>query len=386
MKGAPSDFPLWTNLPAEIVQLISEKVKSISDYVRFRAVCSLWRSASHPKPQHLPPQIPWLMVVPRFQDENDEGILLFYDLWESKVHRLQLPDMIGVRCCASYGGWLFIIGADGREVFLLNPLTHARIRLPSLSSPVKSLGADCDPDPLRDFIAPWFITCSKYWKSKIIFSANLTDSDCLIMLFLYKKMVLCCRVGDPWWTIIRNPDGSTPDDVTYYNGKFYFLYNGVHEEAMIIIDSNKPKEMIACNFEPEKRDMRLCFLEGKSGIYLIGMKNYIPEEKEDEYELYQFEELPMKLKKIIDTRNTTIFNTDDFHLTVCSGDWNLLTDGSVCMVWYKYNTVPWRSWDSLYSIYSTKLDKEKMEFVRDLGKVPEILPSALIMWFQPSFF
>ncbi|KAJ1695535.1 hypothetical protein LUZ63_012233 [Rhynchospora breviuscula] len=49
----------WSNLPAELLHLISQKLPKLSDYVRFRVVCKIWRFSA-PLSDH-PPQLPGLI-------------------------------------------------------------------------------------------------------------------------------------------------------------------------------------------------------------------------------------------------------------------------------------------------------------------------------------
>ncbi|KAJ3687857.1 hypothetical protein LUZ61_017021 [Rhynchospora tenuis] len=177
-----SEFRDWAYLPPEIVDLISVKVKYIVDYVRFRAVCSSWRSASCPKPRHLPPQLPWLMF-PYAEKARSKNVRtrFFYDVWESKMREIPIPETWGMTCCASYRGWLLLVSYKGRQVSLLNPLTRCEIELPAFS-------------------CTWY---HLYWvdfgKSKMTFSADLTHPNCLITVFLENDWVISCRIGERSW-------------------------------------------------------------------------------------------------------------------------------------------------------------------------------------------
>ncbi|KAJ3689058.1 hypothetical protein LUZ61_018222 [Rhynchospora tenuis] len=306
MESLSSTFPDWAHLPLLIVQLISEKMKSITDYVRFRAVCSPWRSASLPKPLHLPPQLPWL-AIPHRPDKSDEddGIRLFYDIWEGKMHKLHLPETIGMMCCASYRGWLLLVNSVGCEMFLLNPLSRACIQLPPFGAPVKHLGDDWDapwPDHLPECIVFY------YEISNVCFSSDLTDPNCMIIMFVKGGGFFCCQVGDPCWTKIKGTGSPITfgrfEDAKYCNGRFYLLY----QRAMVIIESNKPE--IVCHFE-QLGNVHFSFLEGKSGIYVVAVcKSQEQEEGEDDtpkFQLYHWHEQQFELKKISDTSNTTFF-------------------------------------------------------------------------------
>ncbi|KAJ4819073.1 F-box family protein [Rhynchospora pubera] len=342
MDGSASVYPDWSHLPQLVVQLISEKVKSIIDYVRFRAVCQPWRSASLSKPCHLPPQLPWLIKLQWYiYGKKDDGIRLFYDPWESKIHKIHLPETNDMNCYASYRGWLLIAATGGRsrKVFLINPLTRSRIDLPPFITPVKHLGGFCDnPCDVASYPYIYFSTTCK-----MTFSMDLTDPDCLVMLFLSWQVILCCKVGDPCWTQVDVCFNSLGNliDVTYYNGRFYLL----HKKAMEIIESNKPKERTVYNFEPKIEAIYKYLLEGKSGVYIIACNFF-------KYDLYQFEEKPLKLKQIKDTSNTIFFLDRHLSLALCSDVWNSLDGGS--------------------------------RYMEDFCK-PPAWGQAWTLWFQPSF-
>ncbi|KAJ4778525.1 F-box family protein [Rhynchospora pubera] len=364
-------FRDWAHLLPEIVELISSKVKSTTDYVRFRAVCSPWRSGSHPKPRHhLPPQLPWLMIP---YSRWDPTCVYFDDIWESKRRKFHLPEAKGMAYCASYCGWLLLVEHNGMEVFLLNPLTRARVGLPPFAAPFKSLGGD-------SFDQIVYAYDGRSPSIKVTFSADLTDPDCQITVFLASFWVICCRVGDPYWTWVncRTNIVEMMDDGTYYNGRFYLLY----EECVVIIESDKP-EVTRTISMPELTELGpVMFLEGKCGVYVLAVN---PQEN---FVLYQFLEESLILKQIADTsNNTAIFYGYNYPcLTVCADDWDSLDGGSVLM---EKKCVPNASKYVVglhYSIYSSKWDGQKIEhMVRDLGNEPQYRPGEPVMWFQPSF-
>ncbi|KAJ3708208.1 hypothetical protein LUZ61_011913 [Rhynchospora tenuis] len=363
-----SELPDWADLPGLAVHLISKKVTSIVDYVLFRAVCSSWRSASLPKPCHLPPQLPWLMI----QHKMDEGIGLFYDVWESKMRKLPLPETIHMSCLTSCHGWLFLVSTRGPEVFLLNPLTRARIPLP----PFRFSNDDFKHLTVK----------------KVTSSTDLTDPNCLIMVFHHDMtMIHICRVGESSWTDITGGPlhcFNVIYDATYYNGRLYLLYQG----AMEIVESNKPEERTVYYFEPELLYLRMCFLEGKAGVYVVASRLIVEEVGLASHDtnkvtvktlmmkikLYQFQEWSYKLKLITDTDNTAIFSgMDNFCLAVCTDDWDLADH-----VGGNYMDVIVSLATSYYKVLSTKLDNGKSEVLCNLDAEHHI---KWLTWFQPSF-
>ncbi|KAJ3687843.1 hypothetical protein LUZ61_017007 [Rhynchospora tenuis] len=378
LEDSPFEFRDWAYLPPEVVELISEKVKSINDYVRFCAVCSPWRSASLQKLPHLPLQLPWLMLpFEPCPDEKDDGIRLLYDMWESKMRMLYLPETIGVMCFASYRGWLLLVSIKGREVFLLNPLTRAQIHLPPFTAPVKRLGNKLDR--LRFDATYMFDSYMGFFaKSKMTFSADIANPNCLITVCLWQTWVLCCRVGDCCWTRVISRHDGAPSDAIYYNGQFYLLYKG----AMDIIKSNKPEEVINFIFEPDLRAVRMRLLEGKSGVYVVAFHS------DQNIKIYKFQEQSLKLE-VTCTSNTIIFggSITGPYLVVCSDDWDSLDGDSIYIEYSCIYRVDEHYLGSVHSIFGTDRDGDTIEhIVRDPGKKRRFWPPEPAMWFQPSFF
>ncbi|KAJ3690343.1 hypothetical protein LUZ61_019507 [Rhynchospora tenuis] len=403
MEGAPLVFPEWAHLPGAAVLLISEKLKSVTDYVRFCAVCSPWRAASLPKPRHLPPQLPWVMIPWDCRDKEDDGIRLFYDLWESKMRKLHLPETSGMVCSSSDYGWILLVEAKGKEVFLLNPLTRARINLPpfaTLRHLVIPNSCDnprydnCWHDPYMGF----------FWIRKVTFSADPTNPDCLITVFPWRCCgFFCCRVRDSCWAMIKtrpNPNSEeygeykSYSDAAYYNGRFYLLYN----EAIEIIDSNNPEERIVHLLEPNLRACSKFLIEGKSGVYAVTESSLDEDDPADhcrkehtvgcprrKIELYKFQAQLVKLEKVTDTSSTIIFSGCHScpYVIVCSDDWELLDGGSKYMVVMDLSLMDEVGGALPYNISITNLDDDKLKsVVSGIGKGPLARP----MWFQPSPF
>ncbi|KAJ3684236.1 hypothetical protein LUZ61_013400 [Rhynchospora tenuis] len=354
---SPSEFRDWAYLPPEIVELISTKVKSIKDYVRFRTVCSPWRSASLPKLCHHPPQLPWLMLPYNPFKPRDPSWLVFYDFWGYKMHKFHVPLSDDTTCYASCRGWLLLVGSEGGEALLLNPLTQDRIQLP----------------PFTDRIEKTFANC------KLTFSGDLADPNCMITVFPKgSRLLFCCQVGDSCWTRYdcRLDDTTKLTDVTYYNGLLYSLYEG----DMMIYESNKLVEKIA--LEPKLRIARKCFMEGKSGVYVLALH---PTKK---IELYKFKEQFMDLRQISDTsNNTAIFYADNYPcLAVSTDDWDSLDGGCVYMD-YNCSSYAWKSAvESSCRIYCAQWGNASIQHVVQDPSKKRRWPPEPAMWFQPTFF
>ncbi|KAJ6684690.1 hypothetical protein OIU79_014910 [Salix purpurea] len=121
---------MWSELPSELLQLSAEKHTNYVDYLRTRAVCNSWQVAITKRPRNGLCQLP-LLLLPYYQNIRDHRGL--YNIPDGKTYSLELLEAYEKRCCGSSHGWLIIV-EDSPSFFLDNPLTRARIELPSLSS------------------------------------------------------------------------------------------------------------------------------------------------------------------------------------------------------------------------------------------------------------
>ncbi|KAJ4798940.1 F-box family protein [Rhynchospora pubera] len=224
--------PDWSQLPKDILLVASEKLISIVDYIQFRAVCRVWRSILPPTPYHLP-QFPWLMLPSdRNKSEGpDTSAQFFYDLADSRIHNIHLPETSKKEYCSSSCSYVTL--ADGPDVSLLNLITRETFNLPSLkTSPALAF---------RPFI-PSYVRCQlgiwPYWhgskkltdpiiQKTLLLSDPSQDSKCIVMALLKNNWgAALCKIGDECWTLLDEPpkhENYTVIDATYQNGLFYTI-------------------------------------------------------------------------------------------------------------------------------------------------------------------
>ncbi|KAJ3706863.1 hypothetical protein LUZ61_010568 [Rhynchospora tenuis] len=185
--------PNWCLLPPELLQFIAEKASSLGDYIRFRAVCHPWRSASSPRPRRLPIQVPWLMLPYNSYGIGD-STRLFYDLSASKIHRIDLPETRGAQVCGSSYGWLIL--HNGKVTSLFNPITRATISLPPYTAPPSHLGLEpyesldgvsffesWDPDKSPFDYGETFIVRKAILTSSPLDTSCMEDGDALLIFY-----------------------------------------------------------------------------------------------------------------------------------------------------------------------------------------------------------
>ncbi|XP_078150055.1 putative F-box protein At4g22060 isoform X2 [Carex rostrata] len=137
----------WSELPEDILHLLSKKLPDISDFIRFRAVCKSWQlSAPVTDP---PPQLPWLLEcrLERHQD-LENAIIRFYCLSSGKVHTITCPGSHRAWLHGPGCRYLLVYLLGNSERYLLNPLTRDQIHVPF----VNDLGFSPDyigPNPIE---------------------------------------------------------------------------------------------------------------------------------------------------------------------------------------------------------------------------------------------
>ncbi|KAJ3691593.1 hypothetical protein LUZ61_020757 [Rhynchospora tenuis] len=194
---ATTPTPDWTMLPPELLQTIATKLPDISDFVKFRAVCTTWRSSA--RVSHPPPQLPWFLEEPDYLPYFKSN-LRFYSLFSGKIHTIHSPN--------SSGDWLwgpahdyivmFNVAAPSSQFSLLNPLTGRKVLLPFLDI-TRLLPIWVGPDPIES-------------REPVVFASLLADSRTRI-LALYQPVAR-------EWVVIEEPC-SYPVRCHYFNGMFY---------------------------------------------------------------------------------------------------------------------------------------------------------------------
>ncbi|XP_042493888.1 F-box protein SKIP23 isoform X2 [Macadamia integrifolia] len=228
----------WSQLPRDVVEVIARRLTTYFDALRFRAVCSSWRSAVSQSPHRLPCHFP---IVPN--EGFVETTCGFY-LSKRTIYRLGLPEDRISTCIGSSeasDGWLIKVEEDVPDMMhLLNPLTETQIKpLPSMFPKVldlsdlriSELGQDYVLQYInyRPFVNSFVDAGSLYMEKVAFFSSNSSlsasspadDNDKFALLTIHVSGKLAMfKSGDEKWTIIED-QRSPYDDVICFKGKFY---------------------------------------------------------------------------------------------------------------------------------------------------------------------
>ncbi|KAJ1688921.1 hypothetical protein LUZ63_013076 [Rhynchospora breviuscula] len=137
----------WSSLPPELLNLFAKKLHEISDFLRFRAVCTAWYSSTNIT--DLPLQFPWILEKRRDPLEAD---LCFYSVPFGKIYTINAPKFFGKHIFMLSNGYICVFmhidwDSLGKHTFheaLLNPLTNHEIPIPAYSFGLSA-----------SFIKPW---------------------------------------------------------------------------------------------------------------------------------------------------------------------------------------------------------------------------------------
>ncbi|XP_042494744.1 F-box protein SKIP23-like [Macadamia integrifolia] len=216
----------WSQLPRDILELIARRLTNRFDALRFRAVCSSWRSAVSQRPHRLPGRF---RIVP-----NEGFVETNYGFFLSKrtIFRLGSTE-------APSNGWLIKVEEDDLQNILLNPLTQVQIRpLPSMLPKVlglsdfriSELGQEYVLQEINYPAFPYlnFFNAETCFTKKVAFASSKSsisspedDNDDFTLLAIHVSGQLSIfKSGDEKWSIIEDLLSSY-SDVICFKGKFY---------------------------------------------------------------------------------------------------------------------------------------------------------------------
>jgi len=160
----------WSNMPYDLLSNIANRLELI-DFTSFTHVCKDWRYATEPLHEaKFSGCDPWFLLY------GEEGLPCSILNRNDKVYTIEIPELDGSTCLASYDGWLLLFRGD--SLFFFCPFSRAKIQLPN-----------CPLTKSHNYIAA--------------FSTVPTSQDCIVVVIKnasYFKIELhtICR-GDEIW-------------------------------------------------------------------------------------------------------------------------------------------------------------------------------------------
>ncbi|KAJ0693020.1 putative F-box domain-containing protein [Helianthus annuus] len=273
----------WSQLPRELLDLISTHLISETDLLRFRSVCTTWRSSINPFTSRFP-------ILPNAGiSDTTWG---FY-LSKRTIFRVGLPDPDPAQ---THIPWLIKVERDNpQKTHLMNPLTGSEF-IPLLPGFPRSLNLlNFRVSELGQEYALQYISYRPnansigdsvtLYMEKVAFCNVGVDGFVLLTIHVSGKLALL-RKGERVWNIIN--DLPEPyDDVLYHNGEFFAVDS---TGRTVVVDWEKSVLNVVAGsvFGGDKKFLVECdgelFMVDK---YLsVGPENDV-EEDDENYEFYE---------------------------------------------------------------------------------------------------
>ncbi|CAL5402324.1 hypothetical protein CsSME_00025696 [Camellia sinensis var. sinensis] len=282
----------WSQLPRELLDLIAKHLQSEIDLIRFRSICSSWRSSVSSIHDPTPSRFP---ILP---NEGISDTSWGFYLSKRTIFRLGLPQPHRQTPPNDDddGGWLIKIEQDlPLRTHLLNPLSRSEFKplpdtfprnLDLLRYRVCELGHEyilqyINYRPFANSISD----AGNLYMEKVAFCSmgclgSGFESAVLLTIHVSGKLAMF-KFGDRRWTIID--DFPSPyDDVIVFDGKFYAVDNtgrtvAVNVNSSSSSDSTPIVDLIAHSvFGGDKKILV------KSGAELLLVDTYLSVGPEDD--------------------------------------------------------------------------------------------------------
>ncbi|PHT33786.1 hypothetical protein CQW23_25586 [Capsicum baccatum] len=198
----------WTKLPNLVLYLILKKIVSISDFLRFSAVCKPWFSYVSKNQAELKQRInsssieemPVLMILGTNQYGSTINTSLYSMTKRKIILELSFPND-DERCCGSSHGWLVFQRSDD-IIYLFNPFYGETIHLPSLS----------------------------YHVDKVVLSKNPSTNPCDVEVvavvqcgFVPLGLAILRPGSNEWIVMTHGMSRHVVCDVIYYDDRYYVV-------------------------------------------------------------------------------------------------------------------------------------------------------------------
>ncbi|CAB4318263.1 unnamed protein product [Prunus armeniaca] len=206
----------WTNLPPQLYQLIAQNLKTHIEVLRFRSVCSSWRSSIPPFCASISPNFPFPHGPTGFLSQ----ITVYLTRPDPDPDPNPNPNPSSSSSSPSSKGWLLKLEECADKIRLLNPITNWRVS--SVKDDVARNPTDLNLVDLN-MVELGKAYALRYTKgsgsifgiNKVIVAPNFKDS--IFMIYNEGKLGFA-QIGNEELTLI-NDQISDYDDLIVYKGQ-----------------------------------------------------------------------------------------------------------------------------------------------------------------------
>ncbi|KAL5858552.1 hypothetical protein ACOSQ3_006010 [Xanthoceras sorbifolium] len=338
---------VWSELPKELLHLVTQSLHTSFDLSRFRTVCSTWRSSVEPKRNRLPGRFP---ILPNDDDNNVNVNASFgFHLSKRTVYLIRQPqsrdemDTIATRTRS----WLVKVEEGGaNRKHLLNPLKRHRFEFSEVIDIQKlsilEIGheyvlnyVNCSPNALNDG--------SLYMEKVVVMNLGYSegDFDAFVLLTIHVSGKLAIfKSLDKKWTILQDMP-SPYDDVMLFKGNFYAVDNN---GRTVLVDCSSfhvclvanpvfggdKKSLVECNGELLLVDMYLSIDAGTVDSSVFDA--YFMREKTVKFEAFKLDEGSKEWVKVNDLSKSVLFLGEDCCFSASVDDLRVSKGNSILFV------------------------------------------------------
>ncbi|KAK6240708.1 F-box domain - like 10 [Theobroma cacao] len=345
----------WTQLPKELLDLISKSLDKSFDVSRFRSVCSTWRSSvTSPKRHRLAPRFP---VLP--DDGGISDTSFGFCLSKRIVFLLGSPET-NIQADSS-ASWVIKIEEDvpNNRIQLLNPLSRSRFDSLPYNFPKPLNLLDFRVFELGEEYVLHYLNYHSYlgdvgnlYMEKVVVSCldNNVNDFFLLTIHVSGKLAMF-KSSEKKWTIIEDMP-SPYDDVILYKGNFYAVDNtgrtvhvGMDFETSVVgmpVFGGDKKFLVESKGELLLVDMYLSFEAEEGSCSWTGL-GFVEEyfenlaiymnERTVRFKVFQLDEVGKEWVEVKNLDDRVLFLGDDFtfsasakDLSVCRGNCIIFAD------------------------------------------------------------
>ncbi|KAK0579273.1 hypothetical protein LWI29_023786 [Acer saccharum] len=276
--------PDWCSLPHFLLQLISGRLHTRIDILRFRAVCGDFRASTPLPPEIIPLKIP----VPVELNPNDGDHLLLTESTVYAIQPLNGTETWLVKAEETSSGKLLVFDLFCRfhvKHYLSNKLPSKSLNL--LDYRVNEISkrhvfqlVSVDKDKAMKYSA--IVVNFKFVASKCL--DKIDDDEFAVMAIYTDKVITVWRNGDNNWTNIEFSElysNSVCQDIVYQSGKFYVVCNtglvvNIDSKSLIVTEVVAPTT--DCNII-----YNMVFMKSSEDLFLIDYQLSIDHHGSPEY-------------------------------------------------------------------------------------------------------
>ncbi|XP_050245278.1 uncharacterized protein LOC126693366 [Quercus robur] len=244
--------PNWSNLPADMISEIVDRLPNFKDISAISSVCNPWRDACL-EMKTKRPTWPWLM----FSDTIDIGPRRFLNMCDGRHYQLELPSIRERRCWGSPHGCVVAVSSD-YEIRIEHLIKRVGIALPPLNTIrrlapreewfrlVHNFNLFKDPSHKFSFLVSAIFGPMNQLAFARVASSRGGEGEAL------------SRRGHGEWAIVNNPNNFKFKDVVHFKDQIFGLCdNGMLVHFVLDAPGSAEVQVIASKPHDVKKPQKL---------------------------------------------------------------------------------------------------------------------------------